>query len=67
MWTTFRAHGRTLMTVGVGASMMAFARNARTVLIPLWAVSIGVSDATTGLVVGLAGLVDFESLSCRAG
>lgn len=59
MWTTFRAHGRTLMTVGVGASMMAFARNARTVLIPLWAVSIGVSDATTGLVVGLAGLVDF--------
>ena len=59
MWRTILMHRRVLFTVGVGAALMAFARNARTVLIPLWAVSIGVSDATTGFVVGLAGLVDF--------
>lgn len=59
IWQTMRNHSRTLATVGVGAALMAFARNARTVLIPLWAVSIGVSDTATGVVVGVAGLVDF--------
>lgn len=59
IWRTMRENRKTLATIGVGAALMAFARNARTVLIPLWAVSIGVSDTTTGVVVGVAGLVDF--------
>ena len=56
---TLRANARTLATVGVGAALMAFARNARTLLVPLWAVSIGVDATTTGIVIGLAGIVDF--------
>ena len=59
LWQTLRRNGRVLATVGLGAAMMAFARNARMVLIPLWAVAIGVDASTTGLVVGIAGLVDF--------
>lgn len=50
---------RVLGTVGVGASILSALRAARMVIIPLWAVSIGVDDATTSLVVGIAGGVDF--------
>lgn len=56
---TLRRHAKTLGTVGVGAAMLALARKGRDVIIPLWAVSIGVDAATTGLVVGVAGAVDF--------
>lgn len=55
----FRAHSHTLFTVGFGAALLALARRGRDVILPLWAVSIGVGDATTGLVIGLAGAVDF--------
>lgn len=56
---TLRRYARTLGTVGVGAAMLALARKGRDVIIPLWAVSIGVDAATTGLIVGIAGAVDF--------
>lgn len=56
---TLRRYGRTLGTVGVGAAMLALARRGRDVIVPLWAVSIGVDAASTGLIVGLAGAVDF--------
>lgn len=59
IWQTLRMNAKVLATVGVGAALLAFARNARTILIPLWAVSIGVDATTTGVVVGIAGLVDF--------
>lgn len=56
---TVAASRRVLGTVGVGASILSALRAARMVIIPLWAVSIGVDDATTSLVIGLAGAVDF--------
>ncbi len=56
---TLRRYAKTLGTVGVGAAMLALARKGRDVIIPLWAVSIGVDAATTGLIVGIAGAVDF--------
>ncbi|QCR18925.1 MFS transporter [Agrococcus sp. SGAir0287] len=56
---TLRRYARTLGTVGVGAAMLALARKGRDVIVPLWAVSIGVDATTTGLVVGIAGAVDF--------
>ena len=34
-------------------------RSARTVLMPLWAVSIGLSESNTALIIGIAGAVDF--------
>ncbi|GAA2172463.1 MFS transporter [Agrococcus versicolor] len=56
---TLRRYARILGTVGVGAAMLALARRGRDVIVPLWAVSIGVDAASTGLIVGLAGAVDF--------
>ncbi|WP_306232051.1 MFS transporter [Agrococcus beijingensis] len=54
-----RRNGRVLATVGVGAAMLSLARQARNVLLPLWAVSIGLDGVTTGLVIGIAGGIDF--------
>jgi MFS family permease len=45
--------------VGVGAAMLSLARSARNVLLPRWALSIGLDGATTGLVIGIAGGLDF--------
>lgn len=59
IWQVVRQHARVLATVGVGAAMLSLARSARNVLLPLWAVSIGLDGVTTGLVIGIAGGVDF--------
>lgn len=59
VWPVVRQHARVLATVGVGAAMLALARSARNVLLPLWAISIGLDAATTGLVIGIAGGLDF--------
>ncbi|KAA6433011.1 MFS transporter [Agrococcus sediminis] len=59
VWQVVREHARVLGTVGVGAAMLSLARSARSVLLPLWAVSIGLDGVTTGLVIGIAGGVDF--------
>ncbi|MGC5077615.1 MFS transporter [Agrococcus sp. DT81.2] len=59
IWQVVGQHARVLATVGVGAAMLSLARSARNVLLPLWAVSIGLDGVTTGLVIGIAGGVDF--------
>ncbi|SEC54448.1 Major Facilitator Superfamily protein [Paramicrobacterium humi] len=59
LFATLAANARVLGTVGVGASIIAALRSARTVLIPLWAVSLGVDEASTALLIGLAGALDF--------
>ncbi|WP_347756839.1 MFS transporter [Agrococcus sp. ProA11] len=59
IWTVVRQHATVLLTVGVGAAMLSLARQARNVLLPLWAISIGLDGVTTGLVIGIAGGVDF--------
>lgn len=48
-----------LARMGSGAALIGGMRAARTVILPLWAVSLGVSDANTALIIGLAGAVDF--------
>jgi len=48
-----------LVRMGSGISLVAAVRSARTVLMPLWAVSIGLSEANTALIIGIAGAVDF--------
>lgn len=63
-----RTHGRfrtiwsfreVLLRMGAGVSLVAAIRSARTVLLPLWAVSIGLSESNTALIIGIAGAVDF--------
>src|SRR5699024_6164242 len=56
---TIGANRRVLGTVGVGAAILSALRSARTVIIPLWAVSLGVVEASTALIIGIAGAVDF--------
>lgn len=59
IWSVVRQNALVLATVGVGAATLALARQARNVLLPLWAISIGLDAVTTGLVIGIAGGVDF--------
>ena len=48
-----------LARLGVAALTVAALRSVRQVILPLWAVSIGVGEAETALVIGVAGGVDF--------
>ncbi|MDO4042203.1 MFS transporter [Clavibacter michiganensis] len=48
-----------LVKLGSGAALIGAMRAGRGVLLPLWAVSIGISDANTALLIGIAGGVDF--------
>jgi MFS family permease len=59
LFRTVWRHRGILLKLGSGAALVAALRSARTVMLPLWAVSIGVSEANTALIIGLAGAIDF--------
>ena len=48
-----------LARLGLGTAIVAAMRSSRQVILPLWAVSIGIADAQTALIIGIAGGVDF--------
>jgi len=48
-----------LTKLGSGAALIGAMRASRAVILPLWAVSIGIGDANTALIIGIAGAVDF--------
>lgn len=48
-----------LSRLGTGAALIGALRASRQVILPLWAVSIGVSEANTAIIIGIAGAVDF--------
>ena len=48
-----------LLRLGTGALTISALRAVRQVILPLWALSIGLDAATTALVIGIAGTVDF--------
>ena len=48
-----------LLRMGSGAALISAMRAARTVILPLWAVSLGVSEVNTALIIGIAGGIDF--------
>lgn len=48
-----------LMRLGSGAAVISALRAGRIVVLPLWAVSIGLDEVTTATVIGIAGGVDF--------
>lgn len=59
LFRTIAANRGVLARMGVGAALIGGLRSSRTVILPLYAVAIGLSDAKTALIIGLAGAVDF--------
>ena len=53
------ANRQVLARMGAGAALVGALRASRQVILPLWAVSIGVADTQTALIIGLAGAIDF--------
>jgi len=48
-----------LARMGFGAAIIGAVRSSRIVILPLYAVAIGMSDSSTALVIGIAGGLDF--------
>src|SRR5690606_32220764 len=48
-----------LLRLGAGAAIISALRAGRIVILPLWAVSIGLDDIATTTIIGIAGGIDF--------
>jgi MFS family permease len=57
-WVVIRDHLPVLRTLGVGALLVGAIRASRQVVIPLWALHIGLGAQTTSIIFGLSGAVD---------
>src|SRR5690606_20545447 len=53
-----REHARSFLTLGIACALVAGIRACRQVVIPLWALHIGLDAATTSLIYGIMGAVD---------
>jgi MFS family permease len=60
LWATLAAQRNVLLTIGVGSAILSGLRQVRQVVLPVWAISIGLDEATTSLVIGVAAAVDFS-------
>ena len=59
LFPTLWANRGVLVKLGSGAALIGAMRSGRQVMLPLWAVSIGLGDSTTALIISIAGAVDF--------
>jgi MFS family permease len=59
LFKTIAANRGVLGRLGTGIALVGATRASRQVILPLWAVSIGVSDTNTAIVIGIAGAIDF--------
>ncbi|MCL9664065.1 MFS transporter [Curtobacterium albidum] len=59
LFRTIRENRAVLARLGSGAALIGALRAGRQVILPLWAVSVGLDDAAAALVIGIAGAVDF--------
>ena len=59
LFRTIVANRRVLATLGTGSALVAALRASRNVILPLWAVSIGLDEATTAIIIGAAATLDF--------
>lgn len=48
-----------LLRLGAGSTIVSGVRASRQVILPLWAVSIGISETNIALIIGIGGAVDF--------
>lgn len=55
MWT----NRGVLTKLGTGAALIGALRASRAIILPLWAVSIGLGDARTAVIIGIAAGIDF--------
>ena len=59
LFRTIKMHIGALLRLGVAAAILQVLRSGRSVLLPLWAVSIGMRDSDTALIIGIAAALDF--------
>ena len=59
LFRTLHENRAVLSRVGLGAALIGALRASRQVILPLWAVSIGVGEVNTAIIIGIAGAVDF--------
>lgn len=59
LFRTIGRHYGALLRLGGAAAVLQILRSGRSVLLPLWAVSIGMRDSDTALIIGIAAAVDF--------
>lgn len=59
LWQAIAKNRGVLLRLGTGAAIVSALRASRQVIVPLWAVSIGVPDTSTALIIGIAGALDF--------
>ncbi|GGA71862.1 MFS transporter [Pseudoclavibacter endophyticus] len=59
VWSALVEHRAVLLRLGVGAGITNLLRGARNVVLPLWALSIGLDDSSTALIIGISGAIDF--------
>ncbi|MBC7443716.1 MAG: MFS transporter [Ramlibacter sp.] len=59
LFRTIWGYRAVLVRLGTGAGLVGAMRASRTVILPLWAVSIGISVPDIALIIGIAGAVDF--------
>ncbi|QNO38818.1 MFS transporter [Protaetiibacter sp. SSC-01] len=58
LFRTIADNRRVLGTLGLGAALVAALRASRNVILPLWALSIGVDEVTTAIIIGAAAGLD---------
>lgn len=59
LFRTIYAKRGVLTKLGAGAALIGAMRASRAIILPLWAVSIGIGEADTALIIGIAGAADF--------
>ena len=60
LWPTLVAKRHVLLTLGTASAILSGLRQLRQVVLPVWAISIGLDTATASLIIGIAGAVDFS-------
>jgi MFS family permease len=59
VFRALRMHKGVLARIGTGAGIIAAVRASRTVILPLWSVSIGMPAEQAAIVIGISGALDF--------
>ena len=59
LFRTIAGHRTVLVRLGSASALMGAMRATRVVVLPLWAVSIGVQESHIALIIGIAGAIDF--------
>lgn len=59
VWAAIREHHTVLLRLGLAAGLVMLLRGARNLILPLWALSIGMDEVSTAIIIGISGGIDF--------